>query len=602
MIILALYMWRHRPARTVTVIILACAEWMLGYALELSSANLQTKVFWAKVQYLGIVIVPTAWFAYILQYTGRSKWLTRRILALLSLLPTIILLLAFTNEAHGLIWARVVLNTDGPFLLLDSTRGVGLLVYLVYSYILLLLSAFLIIQMLIRSRHLYRWQTSALLFGMFVPFLGSVFELSALNPYPHLDLEPFGFTVTGLTAAFSVVYLRLGDIVPVARETIIEGMSDSVIVLDTQNRIVDLNPAAQHLVGHAASEAIGQPMEQVWPEGLGKMEYPRDMAEVAKEVVLDKKDGQRTCDMLLSSLFDQRGRLISRVVVLRDITERKQMERALQKAHDELEIRIQERTKELTKSNEALQESNRRLEEALANLDEKNKELESFVYTVSHDLKAPLVSLEGFASMLLDGHKEALDEKGQLYLSRIQANVEKMGNLIQDLLELSRIGRIVHSYESVDVTQIIKEAVETLEIQLSERGTELVIQDNLPTITCDRVRIKQVFENLIDNANKFMGEENDKPRIEIGFHNNEDFFEFFVKDNGIGIQKEYQEKVFEIFARLGDVEVEGTGVGLAIVKKIVETHGGKIWLDSEVGKGTTVYFTLPKSSSRFSSG
>ena len=279
------------------------------------------------------------------------------------------------------------------------------------------------------------------------------------------------------------------------------------------------------------------------------------------------------------------------------------------------------------------------LQKSYALLDEKNKELESFVYTVSHDLKAPLVSLEGFASILLDNYKESSDETGQLYLSRIQANVEKMGNLIQDLLELSRIGRIVHDYESVDVTEIIKEAVETLEIQLSERGTEWVVQEDLPTITCDRVRIKQVFENLIDNANKFMGEENDKPKIEIGFDTQvsgsrfgatqprgfhvenlpilgipqsgtdadgekEDFFEFFVKDNGIGIQKEYHEKVFDLFARLGDVEVEGTGVGLAIVKKIVETHGGKIWLDSEVGNlsGTTVYFTLPKSSSRFSSG
>ncbi|MBM3242765.1 PAS domain S-box protein [Candidatus Poribacteria bacterium] len=248
---------------------------------------------------------------------------------------------------------------------------------------------------------------------------------------------------------------------------------------------------------------------------------------------------------------------------------------------------------------ELLQESHRRLQETLSDLDKKNRELESFVYTVSHDLKAPLISLEGFASILLGNYKDrALDEVGQLYLSRIQANVQKMGNLIQNLLELSRIGRIVHDYETVDVTQIIKEAIEMLQTQLAERGTALVIQADLPTITGERVRIKQVFENLVSNANKFMGDDNDKPRIEIGCHDNGDFCEFFVQDNGIGIQKEYHEKVFEIFTRLGDVEVEGTGVGLAIVRRIVETHGGNIWLDSEVGKGTTVYFTLPKSSQR----
>jgi PAS domain S-box-containing protein len=377
-VILALYMWRRRPAKTVTVIILACAEWMLGYALELGSADLQTKVFWAKVQYVGIVIVPTAWFAYILQYTGRSKWLTRRILALLSIVPTIILLLAFTNEVHGLIWTRVVLDTSGPFLLLDSARGVGLLVYLVYSYILLLLSAFLIIQMLIRSRYLYRWQASALLFGVFVPFLGSVLELFGLNLHPHLDLEPFGIIVTSLTAAFSVFYLRLGDVVPVAREVIIEGMSDGVIVLDAQNRIVDMNPAAQRLIGHAASEAIGKSIEQIWPEWFGNMESTRDMVEVAKEVVLDKGDGQRTCDVLISPLFDWRGRLISRIVVLRNITERKQMEEALRKAHDELEMRVEERTAELAKANEELRIDiieRKRAEEALRKSEEKYRTL-----------------------------------------------------------------------------------------------------------------------------------------------------------------------------------------------------------------------------------
>jgi len=292
-----------------------------------------------------------------------------------------------------------------------------------------------------------------------------------------------------------------------------------------------------------------------------------------------------------------------------------QANQELRRARDELERRVEERTAELSKTNAILKEQmaeRKRAEEELriaheeleirakelqqsnALLDEKNKELESFVYTVSHDLKAPLVSLEGFASILLNDYKESLDETGQLYLARIRANVQKMGDLIQDLLELSRIGRIVHDYESVDVEGIIREVIETLETQLSGREIELSVQDNLPNITCERVRIRQVFENLIINANKFMGEENDKPKIEIGFHEKGELFEFFVKDNGIGIQKEYQEKVFEIFTRLGGAEVEGTGVGLATVKKIVETHGGKIWIDSDVGRGTTVYFTLPK--------
>jgi PAS domain S-box-containing protein len=357
--------------------------------------------------------------------------------------------------------------------------------------------------------------------------------------------------------------------------TLIDNLPNShIFVKDTHSRFITTNAAHLKTIGAKILEdVIGKTDFDLFPQELAA-QYYADEQEVIRsgqplinreELVIDKAGNRRWLLTTKAPLRDSSNSVVGIVGMSRDITD---------------------------------------LKGAYALLEQRNKELQSFVYTVSHDLKAPLVSLEGFSSMLIDKYKESLDETGQLYLSRIQANAQKMGDLIQDLLELSRIGRVVHDYEPVDVMEIIQEAIETLQIQLSERGTELVIHDNLPTIVCDRVRIKQVFLNLIDNANKFMGEENQKPRIEIGFHAESpdadrgkgDFFEFFVKDNGIGIKKEYHEKVFEIFTRLGDVQVEGTGVGLAIVKKIIETHGGKIWLDSEVGKGTTVYFTLPKSS------
>jgi len=347
--------------------------------------------------------------------------------------------------------------------------------------------------------------------------------------------------------------------------TLIDNLPDYIYAKNTESRFVLGNIAIARLMGTTTpDELIGKTDFDFYPQELAT-QYYADEQEIIRsgkplvnreEPFVDQVTGRKGwLSTTKVPLLDSLGKITGFVGIGRDITG---------------------------------------LRAAYSLLDEKNKELESFVYTVSHDLKAPLVSLEGFASILLNDYKESLDETGQLYLSRIRANVEKMGDLIQDLLELSRIGRIVHDYESVDATEIIEESLETLQPQLSERGAELVVQENLPLIICDRVRIKQVFENLIGNANKFMGEENDKPKIEVGFHEKGDFFEFFVKDNGIGIQREYHEKVFEIFTRLGDVEVEGTGVGLAIVKKIVETHGGKIWIDSEVGRGTTVYFTLPK--------
>ncbi len=226
-------------------------------------------------------------------------------------------------------------------------------------------------------------------------------------------------------------------------------------------------------------------------------------------------------------------------------------------------------------------------------LEEKTRELEDFVYTVSHDLKAPLVSLEGFSSILINEHQEKLSDKGVHYLKRIQHNVNNMKSLISDLLDLSRIGRLVGQMESIDIETIIIKVIEDLKFIIEANNINISIAAPLPNPYGDGDRIKQVFENLISNAIKFMGDQK-KPKIEIGNINNEDdVYTFYVKDNGIGINKKYQEKIFQIFQRLNDIETEGTGVGLTIVKRIIAHHGGRLWLDSENGKGSAFYFTLP---------
>jgi PAS domain S-box-containing protein len=346
LIITALYIFwrrRHRPAsRTGAVVLLACAELMVAYALEIGSANVPTKVFWNKMQYVGFAVAPTVWLVYTLQYIGRQKWLTRRILALLSIMPPITLLLVFTNEAHGLIWSRVWLDTDGLFPVLDKTYSAGFWVFLVYSYTLMLLSTFLHVQLFIRSRRLYRWQASALVFATLLPWLGNVLDVFKLSPFSSSVSTALGLILGGLTMAWTIYRLRRGDILSVSRGAIIGSMSDGVVVLDEENRIVDLNPVAQHLIGRPLSQAVGQPVEQVWPEWPGQIELPRDGSEIGKEVVLSEGDRQRTYDVCISPLVDWRGRLVSRVVVLRDITERKKAEERINASLREKEVLLKE--------------------------------------------------------------------------------------------------------------------------------------------------------------------------------------------------------------------------------------------------------------------
>ena len=223
-----------------------------------------------------------------------------------------------------------------------------------------------------------------------------------------------------------------------------------------------------------------------------------------------------------------------------------------------------------------------------------NKELEDFVYTISHDLKEPLFAIEGHTSILFKAYKDTFDDKGKFYVNRIKVNIETMSQRIDEIMEVMKIGRVVYELENNDSGAIVKDIVETLEDKIKDNKINVVIQDNLPTILCDEERMKDVLSNLLANAIKFMGN-NNQGQIRIGCDKNGDYYNFYVEDTGIGIQEEYQKQIFKIFRRLGEVEVEGSGVGLAMVKKIVELHKGKIWVESPVkdGRGSKFCFAMP---------
>jgi signal transduction histidine kinase len=245
--------------------------------------------------------------------------------------------------------------------------------------------------------------------------------------------------------------------------------------------------------------------------------------------------------------------------------------------------------------NSALQNELAQRQVFIEELEAKNAELERFTYTVSHDLKSPLVTITGFLGYL---EKDALAgnaEKIRSSINRITMAAQKMQELLNDLLELSRIGRVINLPESLSFSEIITEALERVQGQLDAKKIVVEVQTVLPSVYGDRVRLVEVVQNLIDNAAKF-SDKTQAPRIEIGTKetDQEDQATFFVRDHGIGIQREFQERIFGLFNKL-DHNAEGTGIGLTLVKRIIEVHGGKIWVESEPGKGATFYFMLPTS-------
>jgi signal transduction histidine kinase len=241
--------------------------------------------------------------------------------------------------------------------------------------------------------------------------------------------------------------------------------------------------------------------------------------------------------------------------------------------------------------NTALQNELLQRKEAISELEAKNAELERFTYTVSHDLKSPIVTIRGFLGYLeKDAHSGQFDKLKQDVL-RIEAAAEKMQTLLQDLLELSRIGRLINKPVEVSFGEIVRDALEIVHGQIEGKGVLIIHKESDTRIQCDRTRLTEVLQNLIENAVKFMGSQ-PAPRIEIGaFNGPNNKPVFFVKDNGMGIAPEFHEKIFGLFNKLSP-DSPGSGIGLALVKRIIEVHGGRIWVESQAGNGATFYFNL----------
>ena len=236
----------------------------------------------------------------------------------------------------------------------------------------------------------------------------------------------------------------------------------------------------------------------------------------------------------------------------------------------------------------------RKLKSKEALLHEKNVEIQQYLYTVSHELKTPISSMRGYSLLLQDFHPEDMNGEIRAYLQRISTNLDQMEQLVDSLLDYTRIDVDFHECEQVLMSEIISEALEELNFLLQQNNYEISVEPNMPPVFCKRDLMVRVFANLINNAIKY-SKNSDLPKIEVGYISSEIFHKFYVKDDGVGIAHADQEKIFQIFGRLNNKKgTKGTGLGLVITRRILEKHGGEIWVESARGKGSTFYFTLPR--------
>jgi PAS domain S-box-containing protein len=462
------------------------------------------------------------------------------------------------------------------------------------------------------------------LFEVFPAVLGSVFETQyrramegthpvhfetpsmvtdktmEVHAYPGLD---------AMTVLFQDITERI-RITAALRENeaalrgILDATKESVWLFSPEGLVLMANKTAVVRLEKPFEEVIGRHFNEILPAELAQSRLARLREAVESRQSIEFEDARS--GILFHHDFypvlDEEGRVVSIASFSRDITERKRVEDALRKAHDELEIRVKERTSELVDINEALQaeiiertRAEENLRRYMAKLEQSNRDLEDFAHVASHDLQEPLRKIQTFSDLLTGLHHDSLNDTVRDYLERMNLAAGRMHSLVMALLRYSRISSHLESYTVFNLREPVDEAMGDL-AALCEEAEARVEIGKLPEVNADRDLIRQLFQNLIANALKYRGERKPVVRIYANASDSGLFWDIQVKDNGIGFDEVYLDKIFKPFQRLHgrSSPYTGTGMGLAICRKIVDRHGGMITARSVPGKGSTFIVSLPK--------
>ncbi len=562
--LLTVYAWRHReaPGATAFAVLLALVIlWSLAAVLEALTLGEAANQFWYSLKYIGLAGAPPALLAFALSYTGQRRWVTRRTLTALAVIPLITQVMIWTNPWHH-IWIQPGFG-----------RGVWFWVHTTYSFVLVFIGLTLMALAILRAPALRRWQATLLLGGLLLPVGVNILHTFGVIPY-IVDLTPIAFTATMVAFAWTMYRHRLFDLTPLARDVLIDGMQDAVVVLDTDYRVVDHNPAAQALLGADIEQAL---IGQVFPAWPTLAHHVNPMAATETELTLTPRGrrpnaaAQRIYEVTTTPLYDHQQMLAGFLLRLHDITERKHAENAIRQYARELERRN-------------------------AELDARNAELDAFAHTVAHDLKNPLAVLVGFSTLLEARLERMPTEKVYANLARITQTGNKMTNIIDELLLLSSV-RKVDEVEArpLDMAAIVKEARQRLADMTSRSQGTIVVPETWPIAVGYAPWVEEIWINYLSNALKYGGT---PPHVELGAtHSHDDpnaSVRFWCRDNGPGLTEEEQALLFTQFTRLHEVRAEGHGLGLSIVRRIVEKLGGTAGVESELGHGCTFWFALPQ--------
>lgn len=590
---LAIYAWGRRGEPGVIAFIftsVGLAGWSITYALEILTDGLAGKLFWHQMVYTTVPLVPGPWALFLYQHNKRSSKLPSWVRPILLVEPILFVALTWTNGYWHWLWKDAKLVTISGIQDLELDRAMGFWVHTIYSYLLILFATFIFTRMLWREQKLPRWQVGLLGLVAFSPMIMNIIHVTGLNPFYPLDLTPFALATTGAASAWYAFRFEIWDFLPAARNAIVESMNDGVIVLDVENVVVDINPAALHLLSITREAAVGRPIKIVLPSWLDLHKHYQSAANAGTqstplEIVWSSKSNTRYIDLVFSNLYDRFNRHTGSLLTLRNVTRRKNAELALADERNLLEQRVAEQTSDLRQANAQLARAARLKDEFLANM--------------SHELRTPLNTVLGLSEALQEQVYGSLNERQLRALHNIEESGRHLLALINDILDVSKIeaGKLKLELRPTGVDGICQASLGLVkQIALKKRiDVAYTLNPGIMTIQADERRLKQILVNLLTNAVKFTPE-GGKIGLEVVGDTEHEVIHFSVWDTGIGIAKEDIPRLFQPFVQLDSSlarQHEGTGLGLALVYRMAELHGGSVAVTSESGKGSCFTVDLP---------
>jgi signal transduction histidine kinase len=557
-------LWRFRKSPEVRYLIyleFIVAFWAITYSFEFATTSLNTKVFLSQLTYLGIVFLPVCYFLFATAFSHKRNLISTKKVAFLLIIPIITIILVFTNEKHHLIWTSATLNEVHNTIIFNY--GIGFWIFYAYTETLLFLGLFNLASSIFKFKAYYQKQSGTLIIASFIPIIANLIYVTNINPYPGFNWTPVSFVLTGLIIVLGIFKFNMFNIVPFAKTKLFEILNDGVIVTNAEGFIEDCNAVVYNIFNWQNKSIIHKPFEEIFKS---YREITEGLSENLTSIQFEVKHAyNRNYYQIKISPIYNNSKLSGHILLFHDITS-------------------------IINADEELKNTNRKLLQEIEKREKLIEDLDAFAHTVAHDLRNSLSSIFS-ASEIMEEIIKVNDKNLLCELSNlINHSANKSIQITHELLLLATTDKTEVELKPLNMAKVFGEAKNQLSDLINNSNAEITEPTEWPEALGYAPWIEEVWSNYLSNAFKYGGT---PPKIEVGTEilSNGNIM-FFIKDNGKGLTQDEQKKLFNNFVRLNPNKADGYGLGLSIVKKIIEKLNGTVGVES-CENGSKFYFILP---------